>query len=67
MKTNQHANLIKDVMHSPVVSVGVGNTIRKVESIFTLHNKLAIQAKGKTFKKNNQWLLRNNKPVIRNQ
>ena len=38
MKTNQHTNLIKDVMHSPVVSVGVGNTIRKVESILTLHN-----------------------------
>ena len=38
MKTNQHANLIKDVMHSPVVSVSVGNPIRKVESILKLHN-----------------------------
>ena len=47
MKTNQHANLIKDVMHSPVVSVGVGNTIRKVESILTLHNMNTLLVLGK--------------------
>ena len=38
MKITQHANLIKDVMLSPFVSVGVGDSIRSVESILTLYN-----------------------------
>jgi tRNA nucleotidyltransferase (CCA-adding enzyme) len=34
----QPANRIKDVMHSPVVSVVVGDSIRSVESVLTLYN-----------------------------
>ena len=38
MKINQHTSLIKDVMHSPAPFVGVGEKIRKVETILTLYN-----------------------------
>ena len=38
MKINQHTNLIKDLMHFPVVSVGVEDSIREVESVFKLYN-----------------------------
>ncbi len=34
----QPANRIKDVMHSPVVSVAVHDSIRSVESVLTLYN-----------------------------
>lgn len=34
----QPASLIKDVMHFPVVSAAVGDSIRSVESILTLYN-----------------------------
>ncbi|MEC9423093.1 MAG: CBS domain-containing protein, partial [Nitrospinota bacterium] len=47
MKINQHTNLIKDLMHFPVVSVGVEDSIRAVESVFKLYsmNILPVLAK----------------------
>jgi len=47
MKIDQHTNLIKDLMHFPVVSVGVKDSIRAVGSVFTRYsiNTLPVLAK----------------------
>ena len=49
MKRTQHEKLVKDVMHSPVVSVGIGDTINSVKSVQAFYgmNALLVVAKKK--------------------